>query len=141
MKLKKTLKTILIFFFMSSSLYANTNYFNEGKSLYEKKEFEKAKFKFEQDLIFNPKSEKAYLYLSKIFNVQKKTNLEEQNLDSVILLNPKNEEAVFYLAKLKLEKSDFLESEKLNDRLLNFCKNYCEESKKLKIEIDNSLKK
>ena len=141
MKLEKTLKTILIYFFMNSSLYANTNYFDEGIFLYEKKEFEKAKFKFEQDLIFNPKSEKAYLYLSKIFNVQKKTKLEEQNLDSVILLNPKNEEAVYYLARLKLEKSDFLESEKLNDRLLNFCKNYCEESKKLKIEIDNSLKK
>ena len=79
--------------------------------------------------------------MSKIFNVQKKKKLEEQNLDSVILLNPKNEEALYYLARLKLEKSDFLESKKLNERLLNFCKNYCDESNELKIEIDNSLKK
>ena len=141
MKLEKTLKIILLTFFLNNSLYANTSYFSEGISLYEKKEFEKAKFKFEQDLIYNPKSEKSYLYLSKIFNVQKKKKLEEQNLDSVILLNPKNEEALYYLARLKLEKSDFLESKKLNERLLNFCKNYCDESNELKIEIDNSLKK
>ena len=110
-------------------------------ALFEKKEFDKAKFKFEQDLVFNPKNEKSYLYLSKIFNVQKKRKLEEQNLDTVILLNPKNEEAIFNLAKLKLEKSDFEESKKLIDQLLVFCKNYCQKSKELKIEIEDSLKK
>ena len=60
MKLEKTLKIILLTFFLNNSLYANTSYFSEGISLYEKKEFEKAKFKFEQDLIYNPKSEKSY---------------------------------------------------------------------------------
>ena len=120
-------------------LLANTDYFNQALNLY-KKEFVKAKFKFEQDLVVNPKNEKSYLFLSKIFNYQKKKDLEEQNLNTVILLNPKNEEAVFNLAKLKLEKSDFQESKILIEKLKTFCKKYCKKSEKLKTEIENSIK-
>tara|TARA_B100001996_G_scaffold235610_1_gene181936 strand:- start:253 stop:669 length:417 start_codon:yes stop_codon:yes gene_type:complete len=137
----KLLRIILFFTFITSNLFAKTNYFNEGLVFFKKNELEKAKFKFEQDLVFNPKSEKSYLYLSKIFNTQNKKDLEEQNLKSVILLNPKNEEAIFNLAKLKLKDSDYKESKKLIDRLLNFCKSYCQKSKKLKIQIEDSLKK
>ena len=74
---------------------------------FKKNELDKAKFKFEQDIVFNPKSEKSYLYLSKIFHKQEKQDLEEKNLKTVILLNPKNEEANFNLAKLKLNQADF----------------------------------
>ena len=137
----KLLKIIFFLFLTSSNLLANTTYFNEGLIFYEKKEFDKAKFKFEQDIVFNPKNEKSYLYLSKIFNEQKKKKLEEKNLNTVILLNPKNEEAIYNLAKLKLKESDFIESEKLIEQLLVFCKNYCQKSKKLRIEIENSSKK
>ena len=56
-----------------------------------------AKFKFEQDIVFNPKNEKSYLYLSKIFNKLKKKELEEKNLNTVLLINPKNEEATYNL--------------------------------------------
>ena len=79
--------------------------------------------------------------MSKIFNKQKKKKLEEKNLNTVILLNPKNEEAIYYLAKLRLEESDFSESKKLIEQLNAFCKDYCQKSKSLKIEIENSLKK
>jgi len=137
----KLLKIIFFLFLTSSNLLANTTYFNEGLIFYEKKEFDKAKFKFEQDIVFNPKNEKSYLYLSKIFNEQKKKKLEEKNLNTVILINPKNEEAIYNLAKLKLEESDFIESKKLIEQLLVFCKNYCQKSQKLRIEIENSLKK
>ena len=137
----KLLKIIFFLILIPSNLFANSDYFSQGLIFYEKNDLDKAKFKFEQDLVFNPKNEKSYLYLSKIFNVQKKRKLEEQNLDTVILLNPKNEEAIFNLAKLKLEKSDFAESKKLIDQLLVFCKNYCQKSKELKIEIEDSLKK
>ena len=81
----------------------NQKHFQEGINLYNKNKFEDAKFKFEQDIVFNPKSELSYLYLSKIFNKQDKKKLEEQNLNTVILLNPKNEEAIYNLAKLKLK--------------------------------------
>ena len=58
---------------MPNFLLANTKYFNEGLSLYQNKKFDKAKFKFEQDIVFNPKNELSYLYLSKIFkNLDKK---------------------------------------------------------------------
>ena len=137
----KLLKIILLTILIPSNVTASTVFFKEGLKLYEKKEFDKAKFKFEQDLVFNPKSEKSYLYLSKIFNEQKKKKLEEKNLNTVILLNPKNEEAIYNLAKLKLKESDFTESKKLIEQLLVFCKNYCQKSKKLRIEIENSSKK
>ena len=137
----KLLKIIFFLFLTSSNLLANTTYFNEGLIFYEKKEFDKAKFKFEQDIVFNPKNEKSYLYLSKIFNEQKKKKLEEKNLNTVILLNPKNEEATYNLAQLKLKESDFEGSKQLIEKLLIFCKNYCQKSQKLKIEIEKSLKK
>ena len=137
----KLLKIIFFIILIPSNLLANTDYFSQGLIFYEKNDLEKAKFKFEQDLVFNPKSEKSYLYLSRIFNIQKKKELEEKNLNTVILLNPKNEEAVFNLAKLKLDQSDYKGSKKLIEQLLNFCKNYCQKSTQLKIQIDNSSKK
>ena len=91
--------------------------------------------------MFNPKNEKSYLYLAKIFNKEKKIEQEENNLKTVILLNPNNEEAIFSLAQLKLKKSDYKESKKLIDKLLIFCKDYCQKSNTLKIEIEKSLKK
>ena len=137
----RLLKIIFFLILTSSTVFAGTNYFNEGLVFYEKKEFDKAKFKFEQHIVFNPKNEKAYLYLSKIFRAQEKKELEEKNLNTVILLNPKNEEATYNLAQLRLKESDFIGSKKLIDKLLIFCKNYCEKSQKLKIQIENSLKK
>ena len=137
----KILKITLFLILVSSKVFAGTNYFNEGLTFYNNQEFDKAKFKFEQDIVFNPKNEKSYLYLSKIFNTQKKQDLEERNLNTVILLNPKNEDAVFSLAKLKLNESDYKESKKLIEQLLIFCKTYCQKSKKLKTQIENSLKK
>ena len=105
-----------------TKLFSNTDFFNDGLKLYTNEKFDEAKFKFEQDLILNPKSELSYLYLSKIFKNQKKKDLEEQNLKAVILLNPKNEEAIFNLAKLKLENSDYKKSKELNNRLIKMCK-------------------
>ena len=137
----KSIKIILLFIFFTSNLNANTNYFEEGLILYQKKEFNEAKFKFEQDIVYNPKNENSYLYLSKIFNLKKNKDLEKKNLNTVILLNPKNEEAVFNLAKLRLEESDYNGSKELITQLLNFCTNLCADSKKLKVEIENSIKK
>ena len=134
-------KFILILIILSNSVYANTNFFEEGFNLFKKKKFNEAKFKFEQDIVFNPKNEMSYLYLSKIYRGFDKKNLEEQNLNTVILINPKNEEAIYNLAKLKLESSDYKKSKELNDKLLSLCNNFCEKSKNLKKEIENLSKK
>ena len=137
----KRIKLALILILMPNYLLANTLYFQEGLSLFENKKFDQAKFKFEQDIVFNPKNEMSYLYLAKIFKNLDKKELQEQNLKVVILLNPKNEEAIFNLAKLKLENSDYKKSKELNDKLIILCKKFCEKSKKLKIEIENLSKK
>ena len=136
---------ILIFSFLFSVLsnisFANNKFFQEGLALFENKKFIEAKFKFEQDIVFNPKSEMAYLYLSKIFKNLEKKDLQEQNLKAVILLNPKNEEALYNLAKLKLDASDYKNSKEFNEKLIILCKKFCSKSKKLKIEIENLSKK
>lgn len=135
------LKLLLVFFILSSSLEAKTQFFREGLNFYNNKKFDEAKFKFEQDLVLNPKNELSYLYLSKIFKNLKKKKLEEQNLNTVILLNPKNEDAIYSLARLKLESSDYKKSKELNDKLMSLCDKFCKQSQKLKIEIENLSKK
>ena len=109
----KRIKLILLLLFFQAPLFANTQFFEEGLSFFEGKKFEKAKFKFEQDIVLNPKNEMSYLYLSKIFKNLDNVYLEEQNLNTVILLNPQNEEAIYNLAKLKLNSSDYEKSKKI----------------------------
>ena len=123
--IKTFIKIFIITLLLSNTSYAKSEYFQEGVNLYNNKKFEDAKFKFEQDIIFNPKSELSYLYLSKIFNKQEKIDLEEQNLNTVMLLNPKNEEAIYQLARLKLNLSDYNKSKELNKRLKSICKKFC----------------
>ena len=139
--IRSSIKIFLITFFLQNSLFAKSEYLQEGIILFNKNKLEDAKFKFEKDLVFNPKSESSYLYLSKIFNKQDKKKLEEQNLKTVILLNPKNEEAIYNLAKLKLLSSDFQKSRELNKRLKDLCVKLCSKSQKLKVEIENLSKK
>ena len=135
------LKFTLIFFLLINFLHAKSDYFNEGVNLYKKEKFKEAQFKFEQEIVFNPKSELSYLYLSKIFNKLDKKDLEEQNLNTVMLLNPKNEEAIYNLAKLKLASSDYKKSKELNNRLSSICNKFCNKNSELKIEIENLSKK
>ena len=135
------LKLAFILLLLPNKLMANNIYFEEGLKLFKKEKFAEAKFKFEQNIVFNPKSEISYLYLSKIFKNLKNKNLQEKNLNTVILLNPKNEEAIYNLAKLKLDASDYQKSKELNDKLNNICEKFCNKSKKLKVEIENLSKK
>ena len=137
----RILRISLILIIFPNYVVANTDYFKKGLNLFNSKKYEEAKFKFEQDIVFNPKSEMSYLYLSKIFKNMEKKDLEEQNLNTVILLNPKNEEAIYNLAKLKLETSDFKKSKELNNRLIEICQKFCALSKKLKIDIEKTSKK
>ena len=139
--IKKILINFFVLFLLQTALLAKSEYFQGGLELFNKKKFEDAKFKFEQDIVFNPKSEKSYLYLSKIFNKQNKKDLEKKNLTTVILLNPQNEEATFNLVQLKFKESDYSGSKKLIEKLLNFCKDYCQKSIKLQTKIEKSIKK
>ena len=135
------LKFTLIFFLLINLSHAKSDYFSEGVNLFKEEKFKEAQFKFEQEIVFNPKSELSYLYLSKIFNKLDKKDLEEQNLNTVMLLNPKNEEAIYNLAKLKLASSDYKKSKELNTRLSSICSKFCNKNSELKIEIENLSKK
>ena len=138
--IKKFFYYLLILSLIPNILIAKSKYFEQGVNLFNKKEYEDARFKFEQDIVFNPKSELSYLYLSKIFNKQDNKVLEEQNLNTVMLLNPKNEEAVFYLAKLKLSASDFQKSKELNNKLRLICKNCAIKVTNLRLKLKIYLK-
>ena len=139
--IKKNILILLFSIFLNNILFAKTEYFQTGVDLFNQKKFKQAKFKFEQEIVLNPKNEPSYLYLSKIFNIQDNDTQEEQNLNTVILLNPNNEEALYQLAKLKLTNSDYKKSTEFNKRLKLICKNFCDQSDKLKIEIENLSKK
>ena len=139
--IKKNILILLFSILLNNILFAKTEYFQTGVDLFNQKKFKQAKFKFEQDIVLNPKNEPSYLYLSKIFNIQDNDVQEEQNLNTVILLNPNNEEALYQLAKLKLTNSDYKKSTEFNKRLKLICKNFCDQSDKLKIEIETLSKK
>jgi len=139
--IRNLLIIFFILFLVPNFLNAKSIYFQDGIVLFNKNKFEEARFKFEQDIVYNPKNELSYLYLSKIFNKKENIFLEEQNLNTVILLNPKNEEAVYSLAKLKLASSDYKKSKELNKKLKSLCIKLCDQSDKLRIEIENLSKK
>ena len=139
--MKKLFIIIFIFTSIPNNIFAKSKYFQDGINLFNNNMLDDAKIKFEQDIVFNPKNELSYLYLSKIFNKLDKKNLEEQNLNTVMLLNPKNEEAIYNLAKLKLSASDYKKSIELNTKLKLVCRNFCKQSEKLKVEIENLSKK
>jgi len=124
-------------FFLTKNVFAKIDYFLQGEELFNKKKFSESKFKFEKDIVFNPKSEKSYLYLAKIFKKEENDKLQERNLNTVILLNPKNEEAIFLLTLLKIKKSNYKESEKLIKTFKKICKNLCEKEKELSKKLQD----
>ena len=107
------------------------NFFSEGVKLFNEKKFPESKFKFEQDIVFNPKSENSYLYLAKIYKERKNDELQEQNLNTVILINPQNEEALYLLTLLNIKKSDYEETDKLIKKFNKVCKKICEKKSEL----------
>ena len=60
--MNKILTKLLFFLFLLPNiLLAKSEFFQEGVNLFNKNKYEKAQFKFEQDIVFNPKSEMSYI--------------------------------------------------------------------------------
>ena len=129
--------TLLITLFLGTSIFAKNSFFLEAEKLFKEKKYSQSKFKFEKDIVFNPKNEMSYLYLAKIFNQQKDDFMEEQNLNTVILLNPKNEEALYLLALLNIKKSDYDKSEKLIKDFKQVCSTFCKKESELIKKLEN----
>jgi Tfp pilus assembly protein PilF len=126
--------------FNVSNVNAKNSYFNEAKKLFDNKKYKDSKFYFEKDLVFNPKSEKSYLYLAKIFKKEEKNVLEENNLNTVLLLNPRNEEAIYLLALLNIKNSNFSKAKELINTLNSVCEKMCTSKLELQTKLDSSLK-
>ena len=139
--MKKNFFLIKIFvvylFLISNGITKQTNYLDRGIELFQKKEFDKSKILFERDIVFNPKNEKSYLYLAKIFNKNKNDKEEEINLNNVLLLNPQNDEAIYMLTLLKIQQSDYDHAKELIDQFILICKSFCSK----KNEIQEKLNK
>ena len=137
-KIILTLKIIITFFIFSNTAIAiKANYFEEAIKLFNNEEYEKSKVLFERDIVFNPKSEKSYLYLAKIFKQNENDLEEEVNLTNVLTLNPNNEEAIYLTILLKIKQSDFNEASELIKKFDLLCINFCSKKK----EVQEKLKK
>ena len=137
-KLFLLIKISIIYLFLISNVIAKQqNYLNEGKVLFQKKEFEKSKILFEKDIVFDPKSEESYLYLAKIFDKNNNDEQQEVNLNNVLLLNPKNDEALYMLTLLKIRQSDYNYAKELINTFVLVCKSFCSK----KNEIQEKFKK
>jgi len=113
--------------------------FSKGKLLFDNKDYEKSKFFFEKDIVFNPKSENSYLYLAKIFNKNENEEEEEKNLDAVLLLNPKNDEAIYLLTLLKIKQSDYTGAKDLMEQFKNVCNLFCNKKNEMQKKFNKLI--
>ena len=121
-----TVKITIISILLTSSVVAKqSDYLKEGISLFNKQKYEKSKILFEKDIVFDPKSEKSYLYLAKIFYESDNDLEQEINLENVLLINPQNDEAIYMLTLLKIKQSDYVKAKELIDKFVLVCKSFC----------------
>ena len=127
------LKIITIGLLTTTSTFGTSNnFFDKGKSLFDKNKIEESKIFFERDIVFNPKSEKSYLYLAKIFNKKEEDEEEEKNLHNVLLLNPQNDEAIYMLTVLKIRQSDYDQAKELIEKFDMVCESFCFKKSEIK---------
>ena len=136
----KTLIKIIffnIFIFNNYIAYSTENYFHEAVEKYNLKDYEKSKFLFQRNIVFNPKDADSYLYLAKIYKSEENQNEEEKNLITTLLLQPNNEEAIYMLIEINLDKSNFSEANQLLKKFEAVCQNFCSKKKQVKKDLQN----
>ena len=127
--MKKIAKLFLIFFIflnLINSALAENNFFEEGKKKYNEKKYDESKFLSQRNIVFNPKDQKSYLYLAKIYKFEDNKKEEEKNINTVLLLDPKNEEANYLLMEIELKKSDYSKVRELAENFTKICKKLCD---------------
>ena len=135
-----SIKILIIYLLIfSNSFAAKSSYFDKGKKLFDKKEFNDSKIFFEKDIVFNPKSEKSYLYLAKIFHNDENDLEQEINLKNVLLLNPKNDEAIYMFVLLKIRQSDYSKAKELIERFDLVCISFCEKKKEIREKFEKLI--
>ena len=117
-----------LFLNFSNLLLADNNFFEEGKKKYLEKNYDESKFLFQRSIVFNPKDTNSYLYLAKIFRIEKNKKEEEKNVNTVLLLEPKNEEAIYMLMEIELKKSNYMKVKNLSETFLKICIELCDKN-------------
>ena len=135
------IKKLVIFFLICFGINSVTNasennFFEEGKKLFDKENYEESKFLFQRSIVYDPKHANSYLYLGKIFKIEKNAKEEEKNINTALLLDPRNEEAMYILIDLELERSNFSKVEDLKKDFKKICSSLCEKI----TSIDTRLK-
>ena len=135
----KSIKNFILIIIINLNYFfaanAADNLFEKAKKSFEKKDFEKSKFLFQRNIVFNPKNAESYLYLAKIFKTEENQEEEEKNLDTTLLLEPNNEEAIYMLINIQLDRSNFEKANVLMNRFTSVCKKMCNK----KTELSKSL--
>ena len=135
--IKKIIIFILVCFGLNSlTIASENNFFEEGKKLFDKENYEDSKFLFQRSIVYDPKHANSYLYLGKIFKIEKNAKEEEKNINTALLLDPRNEEAMYILIDLELERSNFSKVEDLKKDFKKICSSLCEKI----TSIDTRLK-
>jgi len=134
---KKIFLTFVFVLSYNSIVFAEDKYFNEGLKLFNEEKYEDAKFLFERSIIFDPKASDSYLYLAKIYEVEKDIRKEEKNLDTTLLLEPSNEEALLMSMKIALEKTNYEKVKSLSETFSNVCKKLCSEKDEIIKTLNN----
>jgi len=126
---------IIFFGLISLSKASENNFFSEGKKLFDQEKYEDSKFLFERSIVYNPKHSNSYLYLGKIFKIEKNKKEEEKNINTALLLDPKNEEAMYILIDLELERSNFSKVKELKKDFKKICTSLCEKISSIDIRL------
>jgi|TARA_B110000008_G_scaffold167223_1_gene167219 tetratricopeptide (TPR) repeat protein len=133
----KILLFVFIFLNFMNFAFSNQNFFEEGKKKFNEKKLEESKFIFQRNIVFNPKDSKSYLYLAKIYNVEKNLKEEEKNLKTTLLLDPRNEEATYMIIEIELKKSNYSKVKELIKTFAKICKKMCEKEKSVLDSLKN----
>ena len=138
----KQIITIFIFFGIFSVSFAEkNNFFDEAKMLFEKEKYEKSKFLFQRNIVYNPKDAKSYLYLGKIFSLEEDKIEEKKYINTTLLLEPKNEEAMYMLIDIELKRSNFSKVKELKKDFKEICSTLCEKLTSINIRLKEFEKK
>ena len=129
--------TLLIHLFFNITASAKDNFFDEAKSMYDKKKLEDSKFLFQRNIVFNPKDAKSYLFLAKIYKSEENERKEIKYLKTTLLLEPDNEDALYMLIDIKLKNSNFSEVKDLSKKFKIICSSLCDKTKSINERLKN----
>ena len=138
--MNKIFKLILFFYFLTnitSITLANEKFFNKGLELYNDEKYKDARFMFERSIVFDPQNSNSYLYLAKIYNIEKNQKKEEKDLETTLLIEPNNEEAILMSIRIALKKSNYSKVKSLSKTLTKVCESLCNEVKSILENLDN----